>query len=1186
MSRIKEKVKDLIEVKPYESPIDFQADAGRTLASYHFTSVTSELIAKWLDVIAVIDSQKGCAMALAGYRGVGKSHLLAAIGALLAHPELRSRVTDSHVAASAQELIRHRYPVAYVRRGTEATLLDELRTGVANALEKTLAEIPLTVGEILPLAVGHSPDVPFVFIIDTAFERKERVGRDDGVLLGELAEIAQNLNAFIGIALDDDITEADGVNSAIARTYTIDYLDQEHLYEIVSTHIFPKHRQTQATLQQIYQYLRNNLTAFRWSEERFTGLYPLHPSILEIAPFVRLYTPNFALLSFAAEAGQKILGRPADSLIGLDEVFDKVEPTLRKSKDLQEAFEVFDNIGEQIVSFIPIMQRLQAKLILKALFILSLDGDGTTASEICSAMLISDDDADSQKSTLNVEELLEKIYSVFPDEIKRRVGENKEPRFSLKVSNKDNLNSALAASTANVDEEVISTYLNRVAKEKFSDWNISIGFGEELDIWTDCQTVWRGGYRRCRIYWNWENEAIGLLQVVESSDYPDVEIFINNPNKGSLDCPTTGETPRLIWQPAELSVEEQNTIKRFHLLMTNEALRTDFREQVRAAGHTHSLALEKIWKRVFLTDAKLLFENKEYGFTETELNKPTFGEILSQNTGSFFEEIYPEHPVFKENLGMDEVSRVVNDLFSGARKTHQGIQELAEVYALPLGLVSKRGENYALETEENTFHLPLVEKILALINQSNNSTVSLKDVYKKLKERPYGLIREAQHLILAALVAQRKIEFITTNGDRINRRSLDLKIIWDDIAGIAKPSDVIYDAGKLTEWAKLLTEITDVATIDVAEDRNRVKESLKVWLEEWNEAGILEHFNELPDEILTTKIWYISISSEKSFGSVATAIQTFLDESITLEVCLQRIADSFSSSEIEYKLRQDELITLVSFIRSAATRDRIWNYLAVCERTENDEIEQNRTELLKLLEISKINSNSEINNRLERTWREFLLLFSEYFAVKHDNVMKSHRIQAKFDEILKSDQWWEFENLSSIMVFHQGYWKEAQQIINRFGELDCRYDVRERLRSHPFCACSYNLSQMQDWEDLPQTLISLTEKGRKSYRRTLTLMVEPLTRMLENYVRSETDQVFADSAADLLLKIKETDEIEDLSYEHLIILEKILKTIASSPTIAVSYPQLQGIMNAAELCENMNRWIEELPSGAVFLDVK
>ena len=57
---------------------------------------------------------------------------------------------------------------------------------------------------------------------------------------------------FVAVALDDDIAGADGINAAIARNFSIDYLDQEHLYRIVDSHIFPKHRQTRPLLHEIY----------------------------------------------------------------------------------------------------------------------------------------------------------------------------------------------------------------------------------------------------------------------------------------------------------------------------------------------------------------------------------------------------------------------------------------------------------------------------------------------------------------------------------------------------------------------------------------------------------------------------------------------------------------------------------------------------------------------------------------------------------------------------------------------------------------------------------------------------------------------------------------------------------------------------------------------------------------------
>ena len=116
MKRIQEKVKDIVEVRPYNSICDFTADRRRMLLNYHFTDATADLMAKWLDGTASVQGGKGTASARAGYRGVGKSYFLAALGASAANPEIRMRVSESHVAFSAQRLQRRHYTVAYLRR--------------------------------------------------------------------------------------------------------------------------------------------------------------------------------------------------------------------------------------------------------------------------------------------------------------------------------------------------------------------------------------------------------------------------------------------------------------------------------------------------------------------------------------------------------------------------------------------------------------------------------------------------------------------------------------------------------------------------------------------------------------------------------------------------------------------------------------------------------------------------------------------------------------------------------------------------------------------------------------------------------------------------------------------------------------------------------------------------------------
>jgi hypothetical protein len=169
MKRIQEKVKDIVDARPYKSLRDFASDPMQTVSIYHFTDFTSDLMTKWLDKVALVQPRSGAAYALAGYRGVGKSHFLAALGAIVSHPELRSKITDQRVAASAQTLRRTRYPVAYVRRGTNETLIGELKEAIAQTFEINAASLSDSVSDLLKSAAEKAGELPFVLFIDCLF---------------------------------------------------------------------------------------------------------------------------------------------------------------------------------------------------------------------------------------------------------------------------------------------------------------------------------------------------------------------------------------------------------------------------------------------------------------------------------------------------------------------------------------------------------------------------------------------------------------------------------------------------------------------------------------------------------------------------------------------------------------------------------------------------------------------------------------------------------------------------------------------------------------------------------------------------------------------------------------------------------------------------------------------------------
>lgn len=1149
MKRIQEKVKDIVEVRPYNSIRDFIADPAETLSNYHFTDATSDLMAKWLDGISSVQSGKGVAYALAGYRGVGKSHFLATLGAIAANPELRTSVSEAHVAFSAQRLQRRHHTVAYLRRGTHATLIEELKSAVSTAFGLESLADETSYENILTTAAEKSGESAFILLIDTAFERGARVARDDGAFLSEIGEAAKKLNIFVGVALDDDIAGADGSNSAIVRSFSIDYLDQAHLYKVVNSHIFPKRSQMQPVLHDIYAYFREVLPSFRWSEQKFTSLYPLHPAILEIAPYVRLYVHDFALLGFASEAGERIMGRPSNSLIALDEVYDNAEAGLRKIEDLSEAFAAYDKLNASVVSKIPVMQRLQAKLILKALLLLSLDGQGATANDICASVLIFEE-SDPAKAAKTVEDLLKAFAEALPEDFNVFSEVGVDSRYCFKVSSKEDLNNALAEALKEISGDTVPGIVRRVFQERFAGSASGSEVSNEGSVETEI--VWRGGIRRGRVSWNSTLEAAAEEVPVSAFDATDWEVVINPHNGAGVLPETSGDVALVVWKPDALRPDEIDKIRSYQALSTNTDLQEKFSEQIRAAVHAHSIAVEKIVNRIFLDDGKLVIDGFDYNFTEEARSAPTLSELFSTMLEPLFETSFSAHPYFAKTLDHVDVESIVTDLYNETRKDLPDVQSRAQTFAFPLGLVRLEGTSFVPESVEQLAALPIVAEILGVVAAKGAESVALNEACAQMRKAPNGLVREAQQMVLTALVAQRQVEFVTSSGNRINHRSLDLKIIWDDIVGIAKPIESVVSAKKLKLWAALFVKVGEFKSLDRTEDREALQAAFADWTEKWKDSRLLERFAQLPDDVLNVRIWQLAARSSKTFGSVAEAIEAASEGSMQLEDCLNGIADAFSDSEAEFKACEAGFQVLSSFTKGAGLRDEIRSYLAVCEITQDPNIEQLRETVLALTDAAYARPSDSINRQLGEVWEKFKQEFSDYFDERHTAVMKASEAKAQLNETLRSDEWWEFDMLSETSIFEAAVSNNANEYRRRISELDCRVDTRRVLDRHPFCLCTFSLNKNSDCSHLPKALNDTISSGLKSFRKSLVKNREDLIRSLEFLSDETADQDLSDASKQLVGSLKKGKDIPPFSDLQLKILCEIFKKDESGSDIHTS----------------------------------
>lgn len=1068
MKRFEEKVKDIVEVRATPGLTDFLADPTATLTGYHFTDITADLMAKWVGQIADVKRGRGAAFALAGFRGVGKSHFIAALGAIVSQPELRTRISDSHVMATAQRLSRRHGVVAHLKRGSSDSLLSELKIAIAAVTGTGTGEFSDSLNEILLAAHEKAGDTPFVLLIDTAFGREQRVARDDGILLSEIAAAAVVHGIFVGIALDDDIAGADGLNSSIANSFSIDYLDQEHLYKIVDTNVFPKHEQMRAVLHEIYSSYRSALPGFRWSEHRFSSLYPMHPAILEIAPFVRLYLQEFALLGFAVEAGLRILGRPANSLIGLDEVFDSVEKRLRGVDDLREAFAAFDLIDKNVISKIPVMKRLEAKLILKGLFLLSLNGEGVTATELSAAMLIFNENP-SSGAAASVEDVLQTFADATTKAITKS-GDARDARFSFKVGGGESLNSVLDEAIKKVPGDVVELVLRRQMAEKFSDFDIS---DDGSSIWATCYVVWRGGIRPGEVIW----QAGGTPSVSERDESGNWKVFVR------YGSPLGSENASLRWPESEwvlgdLSSADINTIRRFHILQTDSAIRENFRESVPTALHAHSIAVEKIWQRIFLQESRLVSGGSEYRFSDAARSSNNLGQLFSVMLDDQLAKQFPAHPEFAQVLGTKEVSQLTENLFSGTQSDSPEIQKLAGIIALPLGLVIEQDGAFVPQSKKDLAETEMIKQILGLQPTDHAEVIPLDNVCKLMRSAPYGLTQEAQHLVLGALVAQRQFEFVTSSENRINHRSLDLQIIWEDIVGIAKPSDEGYSNERLLGWAARLTDDDSLITLRISEAQER----LYKWLIEWQEARLMEKFDLLPDEKLNSKLWRVASNIKKTFAVVADAVENLKQNRVKLDECLQTIADVFADSEDEFASKKKDLEILKTSIGRLAEREKMSNYLMLCEPTGDAEIEELRCSLIEEITFGYFENHVATDEELEQRWKKFKGMYSAFYAERHNIVIPVREKKAKLDEFFATDLWATFADLSEIPWFGRHDMEIAMNLIRELRRPECTADVQVMLETQPFCICSFKLNNSTSVDALIRDLEKTVVKGMEYFR--------------------------------------------------------------------------------------------------------
>jgi hypothetical protein len=514
------------------------------------------------------------------------------------------------------------------------------------------------------------------------------------------------------------------------------------------------------------------------------------------------------------------------------------------------------------------------------------------------------------------------------------------------------------------------------------------------------------------------------------------------------------------------------------------------------------------------------------------------------------------------------------------------VQNLARLFAEPLGLASLRGDTYALEAGDQALRQPWVREVLALADEADGEVVPLDVVYERLRGEPYGLLREVQYLILAALVAQRRIELVTSNGDRIGRRTLDLKLRWEDVAGVARAATLLHGAEELTEWVRRLTNNPQLRSIADPAARSEVRAVLSEWLASWRDERLMENFDALPDAGLTTRAWSLAAAVRKSFGRAADAVEAAEALTISLEEGLERVADAFGDSMEQFARSLEQRAALTSFTSGLAGREHARSYLARAEPTNVDEIESARRELFAIADDVHSLFDRAASERFDLLWRAFHTRYTEHYAAMHDEMVGAAADRRTIDTLLRSPEWREFEMLSQLSIVNRQYWDEAARLCEQAAHLHCELPVRQLLTKRPACECSFRLTRAAQYSGLAQALEESLRRGRDAHHRTLALWAKHLSHALDALSQAEgTAAEVASRARELSARFMQDGTLSPLTLSDIQLIEQALQKTNVPPWRVTLPTDGYGLLTREELRVRLQQWLDDLPDYPALVEV-
>jgi hypothetical protein len=1109
-------VKAYVELQSYNEITSF-AEAERVVSSYLVTPALGTLAARILTDLAAprgsnAEAELPALQVITGARGVGKSHLLAFLRALINVKTLRGMIADSNLM-NAMGLFGNKMVTTVeinfagcdcksFAQCLRQALSDTLKLSAYFDDEKWAAAVKSE--QVFEQALGALPlGSQLILFIDNLPQRwrtAPQMVEGDLDWLALLARQAAALPLRAVIVRDEEAGQMDSDDSAVYN------LPADALSELIARRVLRKSSAQLRELDDLYAELCQLLPGFFWSKEEFVKCYPIHPLIVEGAAAFRAAAQSFSLPNFIAAATTRVLSRPATSLVTPDEVFDRYEYEFRKNAALAPTLKLYDQLVAQAISKLPISDRLWAKLALKSLFAFSLIGQPATAHQLAQAQMLMEEGS-STAAYERVARILDHFVTSCPETLLVKGGGN-------------HCSYILAAAANQVVASPIEQQLADAAREisaedpRLTEALLTVGLGVFQDLCPLVEQVspaaplpayalqtfnWRGSTRSVEVcfagtsvtesQWRLLLAPLGKAEPTEPSA-----------EAGELHA----DDFTVLWQPGQAPSQSfLNPLKKFVAFQERAQAKLAsgiaLSDEYLATRERLTQQVRELFVELYLTGGTLLAAEQKFpALAEAAASEPerTFTAFLSHAFDSLLSKQFPQHPQFQaqfqEPLSTEQVNWLISEFFVGTdeQRAAPQLQQLARQFAVPLGLASPLDPSDGIYQPDifsaAVQRAPFVQAVLSFMDQhtdeSGLANVPLIMIERLLSDAPYGLQFPAQHLLFGALIATDLVELLDEHSAQtLTKEQLSLGFTLTAFTAVRRVSAAHYPPNVLAEWACLLTGQNDLPLPLTTEGEKRVREAMGQWLAGWRAEELTARFEQLPLDLLTLSAWRTLNASMMRFSRVSALAEACVEGKVELRTALSRIADIFGLDRAALARLQEEMRGLCGFLDWMPTFTNLRNYLLATEPTADTSLEEMRAELTTQIQDSRTLLDSEQRRGLEIKFDEFRQRYSECYAAAHDAEVGPTANRQMIASFCTSAEWLKFRLLMDLKLEGSAFERDAQALLKLAQETRCDLPVQELLQHQPHCCCSFRLHRQVQLGNLLDALKSIVSAASTFY---------------------------------------------------------------------------------------------------------